>query len=107
MSPRRAAGLGRVGNDPAHRRPCRCSSPAWRPQRCAWKPANLNVAEFGVTKRSFCRSPGDILGPSSDERRWAVGAPAKTDELDPLMDAVQVAKLLGVSLSWLAKSRLN
>jgi predicted DNA-binding transcriptional regulator AlpA len=34
-----------------------------------------------------------------------VGAPAKTD--DPLMHAVQVAELLGVSLSWLAKSRLN
>ena len=36
-----------------------------------------------------------------------MGAPAKSDEIDPLMHAVQVAKLLGVSSSWLAKSRLN
>jgi len=35
------------------------------------------------------------------------GAPAKTNELDPLLHPVQVAKLLGVSLSWLAKSRMN
>jgi predicted DNA-binding transcriptional regulator AlpA len=36
-----------------------------------------------------------------------MGAPAKTNELDPLLHPVQVAKLLGVSLSWLAKSRMN
>jgi len=33
--------------------------------------------------------------------------PAKNNELDPLLHPVQVAKLLGVSLSWLAKSRMN
>ena len=31
----------------------------------------------------------------------------KTNEIDPLLHTVQVAKLLGVSISWLAKSRLN
>ncbi|HEY7301806.1 MAG TPA: DNA-binding protein [Xanthobacteraceae bacterium] len=36
-----------------------------------------------------------------------MGAPAKTNELDPLLHPVQVAKLVGVSLSWLAKSRMN
>jgi len=36
-----------------------------------------------------------------------MGTSAKTNELDPLLHPVQVAKLLGVSLSWLAKSRLN
>ena len=36
-----------------------------------------------------------------------MSAPAKTNELDPLLHPVQVAKLLGVSLSWLAKSRMN
>jgi len=34
-------------------------------------------------------------------------APAKTNDIDPLLHPAQVAKLLGVSLSWLAKSRLN
>jgi len=34
-------------------------------------------------------------------------APAKTNEIDPLLHPAQVAKLLGVSLSWLAKSRLT
>jgi predicted DNA-binding transcriptional regulator AlpA len=33
--------------------------------------------------------------------------PAKNNELDPLLHPAQVAKLLGVSLSWLAKSRMN
>ena len=32
---------------------------------------------------------------------------AKTNEIDPLLHPVHVAKLLGVSSSWLAKSRLN
>jgi len=36
-----------------------------------------------------------------------MGAPGKTNEIDPLLHPVQVAKLLSVSLSWLAKSRLN
>ena len=36
-----------------------------------------------------------------------MSAPAKTNEIDPLLHSAQVAKLLGVSLSWLAKSRLN
>jgi predicted DNA-binding transcriptional regulator AlpA len=36
-----------------------------------------------------------------------MSAPAKTNEIDPLLHPVQVAKLLGVSLSWLAKSRMN
>jgi hypothetical protein len=31
----------------------------------------------------------------------------KTNEIDPLLHPVQVAKLLSVSLSWLAKSRLR
>jgi predicted DNA-binding transcriptional regulator AlpA len=31
---------------------------------------------------------------------------AKTNEIDPLLHAAQVAKLLGVSISWLAKARL-
>jgi predicted DNA-binding transcriptional regulator AlpA len=34
-------------------------------------------------------------------------APAKSNEIDPLLHPVQVAKLLAVSPSWLAKSRLN
>jgi predicted DNA-binding transcriptional regulator AlpA len=34
-------------------------------------------------------------------------APAKNNEIEPLLHPAQVAKLLGVSLSWLAKSRLN
>jgi predicted DNA-binding transcriptional regulator AlpA len=37
----------------------------------------------------------------------AMSAPAKTNELDPLLHPAQVAKLLAVSPSWLAKSRLN
>jgi predicted DNA-binding transcriptional regulator AlpA len=36
-----------------------------------------------------------------------MSAPAKNIELDPLLQPAQVAKLLGVSLSWLAKSRLT
>jgi predicted DNA-binding transcriptional regulator AlpA len=36
-----------------------------------------------------------------------MGAPAKTNEIDPLLHPPQVAKLLSVSLSWLAKARLN
>jgi predicted DNA-binding transcriptional regulator AlpA len=36
-----------------------------------------------------------------------MNAPAKTNEIDPLLHAAQVAKLLRVSHSWLAKSRLN
>jgi predicted DNA-binding transcriptional regulator AlpA len=35
-----------------------------------------------------------------------MGSP-KTNEIDPLLHTAQVAKLLGVSISWLAKSRLN
>jgi hypothetical protein len=38
---------------------------------------------------------------------WAMSAPAKANEIDPLLHPAQVAKLLGVSLSWLAKSRLT
>jgi predicted DNA-binding transcriptional regulator AlpA len=36
-----------------------------------------------------------------------MNAPTKTSEIDPLLHAGQVAKLLNVSDSWLAKSRLN
>jgi predicted DNA-binding transcriptional regulator AlpA len=36
-----------------------------------------------------------------------MNAPGKTSEIDPLLHSAQVAKLLGVSSSWLAKSRLN
>jgi hypothetical protein len=36
-----------------------------------------------------------------------MSAPAKSNEMDPLLHTAQVAKLLGVSTSWLAKSRLN
>jgi predicted DNA-binding transcriptional regulator AlpA len=36
-----------------------------------------------------------------------MSAAVKTNEPDPLLHPVQVAKLLGVSLSWLAKSRMN
>jgi len=36
-----------------------------------------------------------------------MGAPAKTSEIDPLLHPAQVAKVLGVSLSWLAKSRMT
>jgi predicted DNA-binding transcriptional regulator AlpA len=36
-----------------------------------------------------------------------VSAAAENTEIDPLLHPVQVAKLLAVSLSWLAKSRLN
>jgi hypothetical protein len=36
-----------------------------------------------------------------------MSAPVKTNDFDPLLHPAQVAKLLGVSLSWLAKSRLN
>jgi predicted DNA-binding transcriptional regulator AlpA len=36
-----------------------------------------------------------------------MSAPAKTNEIDPLLHSTQVAKVLGVSPSWLAKSRLN
>jgi predicted DNA-binding transcriptional regulator AlpA len=36
-----------------------------------------------------------------------MSAPAKSNEIDPLLDPPHVAKLLGVSKSWLAKSRLN
>jgi predicted DNA-binding transcriptional regulator AlpA len=36
-----------------------------------------------------------------------MSAPAKTNEIDPLLHPPHVATLLGVSLSWLAKSRLN
>ena len=34
-------------------------------------------------------------------------SPAKTNDIDPLLHPAHVAKLLGVSHSWLAKSRLN
>ena len=36
-----------------------------------------------------------------------MNAPAKTNEIDPLLHSAEVAELLGVSLSWLAKSRLT
>jgi predicted DNA-binding transcriptional regulator AlpA len=36
-----------------------------------------------------------------------MSASTKTNETDPLLHPAQVAKLLGVSLSWLAKSRLT
>ena len=36
-----------------------------------------------------------------------MSAPAKTNEIDPLLHSAHVAKVLGVSSSWLAKSRLN
>jgi predicted DNA-binding transcriptional regulator AlpA len=36
-----------------------------------------------------------------------MSAPAKNNDVDPLLHPPQVAKLLGVSASWLAKSRLN
>jgi predicted DNA-binding transcriptional regulator AlpA len=36
-----------------------------------------------------------------------MSAPAKNNELDPLLHPAQVVKLLAVSPSWLAKSRLN
>jgi predicted DNA-binding transcriptional regulator AlpA len=36
-----------------------------------------------------------------------MGAPAKNNEIDPLLHPAQVAKLLSVSPSWLAKSRLT
>jgi predicted DNA-binding transcriptional regulator AlpA len=36
-----------------------------------------------------------------------MSAPVKTNDLDPLLHPPHVAKLLGVSVSWLAKSRLN
>jgi hypothetical protein len=36
-----------------------------------------------------------------------MNAPAKNNELDPLLHPAHVAKLLGVSHSWLAKSRLT
>jgi predicted DNA-binding transcriptional regulator AlpA len=42
-----------------------------------------------------------------EERKLAMSAASKTNELDPLLHSAQVAKLLGVSSSWLAKSRLN
>src|SRR5262249_4187564 len=37
----------------------------------------------------------------------AMTASTKNAEIDPLLQPVHVAKLLGVSSSWLAKSRLN
>ena len=36
-----------------------------------------------------------------------MSAAAKTNDIDPLLHPEQVAKLLSVSTSWLAKSRLN
>ena len=36
-----------------------------------------------------------------------MSTPAKNNEIDQLLHPTHVAKLLGVSLSWLAKSRLN
>jgi predicted DNA-binding transcriptional regulator AlpA len=36
-----------------------------------------------------------------------MSAPAKNNEIDQLLHPPHVARLLGVSLSWLAKSRLN
>jgi len=36
-----------------------------------------------------------------------MSVPAKTFEIDPLLHPVRVAKLLGVSLSWLATPRLR
>ncbi len=36
-----------------------------------------------------------------------MSAPTKNNECDPLLHPTQAAKLLSVSLSWLAKSRMN
>ncbi|MET0705226.1 MAG: DNA-binding protein [Tardiphaga sp.] len=36
-----------------------------------------------------------------------MSAPAKINEIDPLLHPAQAAKLLSVSTSWLAKSRLS
>lgn len=36
-----------------------------------------------------------------------MNAPAKTNDLDPLLQPVRVAKILSVSLSWLAKARMR
>jgi len=36
-----------------------------------------------------------------------MSAPAKTNEIDPLLHPAQVAKLLSVSRSWLAEARMD
>ena len=36
-----------------------------------------------------------------------MSAPAKTNEIDPLLDAAEAAELLGMSPSWLAKARMT
>jgi predicted DNA-binding transcriptional regulator AlpA len=65
---------------------------------------------FGIwrKKKLFLRKPlrhrASIL---MTRKELAVNAPAKTNEIDSLLHPAQVAKLLGVSHSWLAKSRLN
>jgi predicted DNA-binding transcriptional regulator AlpA len=41
------------------------------------------------------------------ERTGATSGPAKSNEIEPLLHPAHVAKLLNVSPSWLAKSRLN
>jgi predicted DNA-binding transcriptional regulator AlpA len=36
-----------------------------------------------------------------------MNAPAKPNKIDPLLDTVEAAKFLGISPSWLAKSRMT
>ena len=56
---------------------------------------------------SRTRSIGKGRSDAARERIGAISVPAKNTEIDPLLHPTHVAKLLGVSLSWLAKSRLN
>jgi predicted DNA-binding transcriptional regulator AlpA len=53
---------------------------------------------------------GPLITRHEQRQYWkgaAMNAPAKTHDIDPLLHTAQVAKLLGVSTSWLAKSRVN
>jgi predicted DNA-binding transcriptional regulator AlpA len=66
-------------------------------------PQNDSVTNPRAKPRSSTRAvPQQVL----DGGR-GVKTPTKTNEIEPLLDADDVAKRLGVSSSWLAKSRLD
>jgi predicted DNA-binding transcriptional regulator AlpA len=72
-------------------------------------PNNVCAEQFGGNEHCFCGNTSGNVRPSPDAKGGEayMNAPAKPGTLDPLLHPADVAKLLKVRLSWLAKSRLS
>lgn|SRR5215211_2224372 len=53
------------------------------------------------------RAANVVTTPASEERQVKSTGPAKPSTVDPLLHPRDAAKMLNVSVSWLAKSRLS